>query len=162
MCIRDSIIHSTETVRFLGESLNFTCTMDSNQTTHAYPRVTDWAYNSSIGITGVGSTAHTPSTATYNAATGDLGLTLPSVSGFTAPTNMTPTGATYDANTGDLTVVAASHGVTTGGKVKFVQNAFTFTCTKDSNATQHSYPRPTDPWYDKWILVKSHLSLIHI
>ena len=152
----NNIIHSTETVRFLGESLNFTCTMDSNQTTHAYPRVTDWAYNSSIGITGVGSTAHTPSTATYNAATGDLGLTLPSVSGFTAPTNMSPTGATYDANTGDLTVVAASHGVTTGGKVKFVQNAFTFTCTKDSNATQHSYPRPTDPWYDKWILVKSH------
>ena len=152
----NNIIHSTETVRFLGESLNFTCTMDSNQTTHAYPRVTDWAYNSSIGITGVGSTAHTPSTATYNAATGDLGLTLPSVSGFTAPTNITPTGATYDANTGDLTVVAASHGVTTGGKVKFVQNAFTFTCTKDSNATQHSYPRTTDPWYDKWILVKSH------
>ncbi|OUV52688.1 MAG: hypothetical protein CBC73_05355 [Flavobacteriales bacterium TMED113] len=152
----NNIIHSTETVRFLGESINFTCTMDSNQTTHAYPRVTDWAYNSSIGITGVGSTAHTPSTATYDAATGDLGLTLPSVSGFTAPTNISPTGATYDSSTGDLTVVAAGHGVTTGGKVKFVQNAFTFTCTMDNNATQHSYPRTTDPWYDQWILVKSY------
>ena len=29
--------------------------------------------------------------------------------------------------------------------VKLVDNSFTFTCTKDNNATLHTYPRPTDP-----------------
>ena len=34
-------------------------------------------------------------------------------------------------------------------------NAITFTCSKDSNATNHSYPRPTDPASGQYLTVSN-------
>ena len=77
--------------------------------------------------------------------------------------------AMYDPAAGLLTVTtAAVHGFTDGDKVKFADNAITFTCSMDSNATNHPYPRSTDPASGKWLEVdvtsttEFTLSLIHI
>ena len=61
-------------------------------------------------------------------------------------TNHNPIGATYDSKSGDLRLVfSVDHGGTTGGPVTIVNNSLTFTCSKDNHATQHSYPRSSDP-----------------
>ena len=57
----------------------------------------------------------------------------------------TPHGATYDAATGEMVLSIANHGLSNGDRVKIADNALTFTCTMDSNATNHTYPRNTDP-----------------
>ena len=40
------------------------------------------------------------------------------------------------------------HGLTTGATIKFRLRGVTFTCAKDNHATDHPYPRETDPIYD--------------
>ena len=59
--------------------------------------------------------------------------------------SFTPTGATYTASNGNFVVTLANHGFQIGDQVKFLDNSFTFTCSKDNNATEHTYPRATDP-----------------
>ena len=57
----------------------------------------------------------------------------------------TPTNAIYDASTGDMVLTIPGHGAIVGAAVSFAINAITFTCSMDGNATNHSYPRATDP-----------------
>ena len=59
--------------------------------------------------------------------------------------DFTPHGASYDAATGVMILSIANHGLSTGDRVKIADNSLTFTCTMDSNATNHTYPRSTDP-----------------
>ena len=114
-----------ETVKIAEDSLVFTCAMDSGSTTHAYPRQTDPVWDTAIAITNVGS-SHTAQTGTeYNPTTGVLTLNIP------------------------------SHGFSNGDQVKLNENAVTFTCAKDGNATNHSYPRPTDPSSDTWLSISN-------
>ena len=40
--------------------------------------------------------------------------------------------------------------MTTGDYVKIVEGSLRFTCAKDGNATNHDYPRATDPVNNKW------------
>ena len=58
----------------------------------------------------------------------------------------TPTDATYNETTGDLILEIGGHSLAIGDRVGIADNSITFTCTQDSNATNHSYPRTgTDP-----------------
>ena len=57
----------------------------------------------------------------------------------------TPTNASYTSSNGNFTITIPNHGFQNGDQVKLVDNSFTFTCTKDNDATLHTYPRPTDP-----------------
>ena len=66
---------------------------------------------------------------------------------------VTPTTASYVASTGVMTLTVPNHQFATGDFVKIADNAITFTCTMDSNATNHSYPRSTDPFSGEWIAV---------
>ena len=63
------------------------------------------------------------------------------------------TGATYDAATGELVITSASHGLVSGDRIRIVDDALTFTCSQDSNATPHTYPRSTDPASNKYLSV---------
>ena len=72
---------------------------------------------------------------------------------FVPATDLTPTNAAYNPTTGIMTVTVANHGMQTDDFVKVADNAFTFTCTQDSNATNHSYPRATDPISNKWVRI---------
>ncbi len=59
----------------------------------------------------------------------------------------TATDATYDPSTGDLvlTIVGINTIATTSNSVGIATSSITFTCAMDDYATNHSYPRPTDP-----------------
>ena len=100
-------------------------------------------------------TSHTISTATYTPTTGILDLTLSS-HGFTGSTNhQAISGTLYNQSTGVLTIQVNNHGFAVGEKVKLDDNSLTFTCAKDAHATNHTYPRSTDPASDKWLSIRS-------
>jgi len=66
------------------------------------------------------------------------------------------TGTSYDPNTGTLSVTTTlAHGMSNGDRVKFALNSFIFECDKDSRATQHTYPRASDPVNGKWLEVSN-------
>ena len=103
-------------------AVTFTCLQDNDQTTHAYPRSTDPASGSSLAVTAVGTTSHTVTNAPYNAATGVITFTL------------------------------STHGFSTGDYIKIDDNALTYTCVLDGNATQHQYPRAGyDAASNRWL-----------
>ena len=94
-------------------------------------------------------TQFTPSTATYNPATGDMVVTS-NGHGLTSDTNLTASNATYNAATGVLNITSNSHNLATGDKIQLADNSLTFTCSMDSNATNHTYPRAKDPAAQGW------------
>ena len=61
----------------------------------------------------------------------------------------TITAVDYNSTTGKITVTTSSgHGFTAGQEIRILKESLTFTCTLDNNATNHSYPRVTDPIFD--------------
>ena len=60
----------------------------------------------------------------------------------------TPTGATYDTDTGIMVVTIGDHDFQIGDEIIVEKEGITFTCALDGNATEHSYPRATDPAYN--------------
>ena len=44
-----------------------------------------------------------------------------------------------------MTLTIGNHGLTAGTNIKIAQNSLRFTCAQDSNATEHTYPRASDP-----------------
>ncbi len=73
-------------------------------------------------------------------------IEIVSSSGYTGYQKITPaSGTTYDPATGILQITANSHGFSNGDLVRIVDGGITFTCSKDSNASNHPYPRATDP-----------------
>jgi len=59
--------------------------------------------------------------------------------------SFTPHGATYDPNTGATVLSIANHGLSVGDYITIATDSLTFTCDLDGDATQHTYPRNTDP-----------------
>ena len=90
---------------------------------------------------------------------------------FEGPTKTTVTDASYNPTSGIMTVTVPNHGWETGDGVIIDDNSIVFTCTQDSGATEHPYPRAKDP-ASRQILTISNvttntfdvqvLSLIHI
>ena len=113
-------------------------------------------YDSSVNdcITDNTSATHKPDTASYNQLTGVLTITK-SGHGYSAQTTKNTGGASYNPSTGILTVTSNGHNIANGSYVKFDLKSFTFTCDKDSGATQHEYPRESDPSYNKWLEVSN-------
>jgi len=94
----------------------------------------------------------TATNAVYTPTTGIMTVTTATHS-LSAETTKNVTDAVYTPATGIMTVTSASHGFSDGDYVKIVENSLTFTCDKDSNLTNHSYPRLTDPINNKWITI---------
>jgi len=122
------------------ESFAFTCDMDNDQSVKSYPRVgIDPFAVRSIPITSV-----TDTTLTFN-----VGASGPNK-------YFTPSSASYNALTGDMIVTVGQHGLGVGRSVVLEDKSFAFTCDQDSDATTHSYPRPgSDPYAGKSIEIKS-------
>ena len=57
----------------------------------------------------------------------------------------TPSGADYDSLTGVLVLTIADHGLAGTDTILIADNSIYFTCARDNFASEHSYPRPTDP-----------------
>jgi len=126
--------HSLEVGSFVNiadNSLTFTCTMDGNTSQKTYPRASDPIYGQSVEVQSV----------TDNTITVNVGLADTSV-------DYTPTAGTYDPASGHMTLTIGAHSLTPQTAIKLLPDAVTFTCTKDNHATQHTYPRTTDPAHD--------------
>ena len=67
----------------------------------------------------------------------------------------TPTNASYTPTTGVLTLTIGTHAIEVGDSITIDPYSITFTCAQDSHATNHTYPRTTDPKYNKNITVDS-------
>ena len=163
--INGGIKVAADSIRIGDNSLVYTCAMDNNATSHSYPRSTDPYYRNAISI---GTTTDTtisafvgkspikyfnPSDAFYDPTTGDLKLTIDAGYNLRGQTLHSITGASYTPTTGQLDLTITGHGFVVGDKIRIQEKSLTFTCDKDLRRTQHQYPRQTDPWYNKWLIV---------
>ena len=60
-------------------------------------------------------------------------------------TTITPTNVEYFPTSGNLRITSNGHTFTTNDSIRIKTNSLVFTCTMDGGATNHSYPRITDP-----------------
>ena len=74
---------------------------------------------------------------------------------MTAATSHTVSNATYNPTTGVMVLTITGHGFNNGDWIKIADNSLTFTCAQDNNASNHSYPRPTDPFSNQWIQISN-------
>ena len=84
------------------------------------------------GLSGTGT--HTFVSGVTNAITANAG------GPFTAAS-----GTTYDPATGLLVLEIGSHSLTTSNTIQIADGGVTFTCDADNHASNHSYPRASDP-----------------
>ena len=96
----------------------------------------------------------TPTTASYDPATGDMVVTA-SGHGLVGPTTLTPTAANYVPSTGIMTLTINNHGFVAGDKVQIAENGLTFTCAMDGYTAQKTYPRSNDPGALGWLEVSN-------
>ena len=89
---------------------------------------------------------------TYDAATGLMTLTVGNHD-FRDTVELTTTGATYDPATGVMVMTSNGHGIKKGDRV--IVKDVTFNCAMDGGATNHTYPRTTDPYYNKMMIVSA-------
>jgi len=156
---------AADSIKIGNNALVYTCAMDTNATSHSYPRATDPYYNTAISIGATTTTTisafvgktptkyFNPSDAFYDANTGDLKLTIGSGYNLRGQTLHSITGASYTPTTGQLDLTITGHSFVVGDKIRIQERSITFTCDKDLRRTSHLYPRPTDPWYNKWLVV---------
>merc|ERR1712225_172079 len=109
-------------VKIADNSLVFTCAEDGNSSNHSYPRPSDFASGRFFPI--------------LRTSANDFSMTVGSAFGDQPISN----------NTTHVWVSAVANGlIKANDKVRLDENAVTFTCAKDDDATNHSYPRRTDP-----------------
>ena len=124
-------------VKFDNNALTFKCAMDGNNSTHTYPRSTDPASGSWRHITA-------KETNTFTINVGASPIVGHSVSA-----------ATYDAANGNLVLTIGSHSLAVGQRVKIAKESLVFTCAQDSHSAQKKYPRSNgnDPTYNTAVAI---------
>ena len=142
---------------------------EEQETIYAFEQARDMAIqairNEKIGIGSGGQYEHKLIRTNTNALRtgGAYGHTFISAANnavsITGGGSTTPSGATYDGNSGVLTLTFANaHGINNSNTVTIANHSLTFTCEGDQHASQHSYPRPSDPAYGNPLNVTSHTS----
>ena len=66
-------------------------------------------------------------------------------SGMGGGSGYTSTNAVYTPTTGVLLITLGTHSLNPGDNVEIVQDSIRFTCAQDGDATNHDYPRSSDP-----------------
>ena len=146
-------------IRINDGGITFTCATDSNASNHPYPRATDPASGKILTITAV-----TSDTFTVDVGTSSDTSTHTFVSGVANAikkinTRFNVTNAVYNGGPqtttihgitnlapGDIVLTLnANHNLTGGNKIRIAIDSIIFTCTMDNRATEHAYPRKTDP-----------------
>ena len=146
-------------IRINDGGITFTCATDSNASNHPYPRATDPASGKVLTITAV-----TSDTFTVDVGTSSDSSTHTFVSGVSNAikkinTRFNVINAVYNGGPqtttihgvenlapGDIVLTLnANHNLTGGNKIRIALNSLIFTCTMDNRATEHPYPRKTDP-----------------
>ena len=65
----------------------------------------------------------------------------------------TPTAGSYNPATGVMTLTIGNHAIRVNETITIADNSLTFTCAMDGHATDHTYPRPSDPYSGKKITI---------
>ena len=164
LCVMTIGAHSfttSDTVTIGADKLSFTCTADGNVKTKTYPRATDPAYNTAIAITAVDQSGGTI-TCNVGVVSGDVTTAYPR---STDPiSNKWVAISNVQTDTFDIQVLDTIPSTNTDvhtfvsgapGAIQRASNAITigagkvtFTCDADNHATDHPYPRTTDPAYN--------------
>ena len=110
--------------------------MDGNTAQKTYPRASDPVYNTAIPIKAVGA-----STITLHVGPSPI------------VSHTSGAGTSYNPTTGDLVLAIGDHTLDIGDGIKIADNSLTFECDEDSRATQHTYPRSSDPASDTSVSV---------
>jgi len=144
-------------------ALSFKCAKDDFATIHAYPRKTDPAYNTNLGIVSVTTNTfevrvgvstieeRSISTSTYNPATGDFVMNVGAGHSYINESAHTISTATYNTSTGVLEPTIINHGFVAGEYVKFDLGSISFTCDLDGHNAAKAYPRYSDPYLNTWL-----------
>ena len=144
-------------IRINDAGITFTCANDGNATLHPYPRPTDPASNKILTIT-----AKTTDTFTVNVGTSSDTSTHAFHSAVPNAikkinTRFNVTNAVYNGGPGqkeihgitlaegEIVLTTGTHNLSANDTIRIVDNSLIFTCTMDNRATEHAYPRPTDP-----------------
>ena len=114
-------------IKIADGSLTFKCNEDSYASTHAYPRSSDPYSNKWLSIYDV----------TLDTFKVFVGLSP----------NVTP----HQFYSATVEGVQKHNSV-----IRIKGNSLTFTCSMDNDTTFHSYPRTTDPYYNKDIAVEAN------
>ena len=153
--IGDHDIQRGDTVRFTPLGITLRCSQDNYATDHPYPRTTDPYYEKPCLVLD-----HTLTTITVNVGASPVGQQYTHQFQSALPGSvklgdkmggqqMTPTNITYNSATGDMVMTIPNHVFNVGNRMMIAPNSLVFTCTQDNNASNHSYPRTTDPYYNK-------------
>ena len=159
----DGLLRPSTQIQIAEGALTFKCAKDNYATEHAYPRKTDPAYNTNLGI--VSATTNTfevrvgvstiqersISTSTYNPATGEFVMNVGAGHSYINESAHTISTATYNASTGVLEPTIANHGFVAGEYVMFDKESITFKCDKDGYTADKAYPRYSDPYLNEWL-----------
>jgi len=148
-CTATGISHARSYVRIANDALIFSCTHGGGGN-HTYPRATDPIGNLfDTPVDAIAATTITVNALNGTAATNTTTHTWQGLSTY----QYQPTEVVYLPASGDMVCTVAAHGLNKGDRIKFTENSLTFTCTKDNNFTQHTYPRASDPSGGAWLTV---------
>ena len=138
MSIGSHDLISGQTFKFKPESLGFTCDADGNSLVKYYPRSKDPTYNTAVPIVSV------------------AGTTVTTQVGITTEVKYNIRFAAYTPQSGIMTVsLDRLHNFQVGEAIKFKPGSIVFKCEQDAYQTNHFYPRPQDPYYDKPVTLVS-------
>ena len=117
-------VTTSDQISLDDNSFTFSCEMGRNASTKTYPRPgSDPVAGQNIAVTAV-----TTYSITVNVGTSPL-------------VEWNVSNAVYDTATGAVALTIGNHSLPVGTSIKLKDESITFTCTKDSNVTTHSYPR---------------------
>ena len=145
-------------IRINDGGITFTCATDSNASTHPYPRSTDPASNKILTITAVTSNTFTVNVGTSSDTSTHTFHSAVSNAIKKINTRFNVINAVYNGGPGTKTIHGVqlaegeivltfdrAHSLQANDTIKIVDNSIIFTCTMDNRATEHAYPRSTDP-----------------
>jgi len=146
-------------IRINDGGITFTCATDSNASTHPYPRSTDPASNKILTITAVttdtftvnvGTSSDTSTHTFHSAVSNSIKKINTRFNVINAVYNGGPVQKTVhgetNLNAGEIVLTFdTAHNLQANDTISIADNSLIFTCTMDNRATEHPYPRSTDP-----------------
>ena len=149
LTIGNHTLTTNDKIRIANNSLTFSCSYGSGGTA-SYPRATDPIGNLfDVPIDAVSATTITVNALQGTSPTNTDAHTWQGLSTY----QFQPTKVKYYPATGDMTLTVASHGMIKGDRVLIDTDSLTFTCSKDNNSTNHTYPRASDPAGGSWLTI---------
>ena len=151
--------------RIDDNGITFTCSKDSHGSNHPYPRSTDPASGKLLTVTAVSGTAtftvnvgasspsdqytHTFVSGVANAikkVNTRFNVLESQYNGGPNPKEVIFENNPLTLNVGEVALsLNVNHGLSGGNKIRIVDNSLIYSCSMDNRATEHSYPRSTDP-----------------